>query len=221
MITERMTESALRFMGVPPSGRTDGDRHAVRHVFERLQSLGPVRWVWRRAPIALEESGVLLDGWLSVPGRDLTRIFAHCRSCFVLALTLGPAVDRAIALAGSLSDPQALALDACASVWADAECDRLDEEITVKLPPDEYPTMRFSPGYGDVPSSASRGIIQMLDATRRIGLTMTASGMMAPVKSITALIGISDRHENRRRDCSSCGRRGVCSFMKEGETCGG
>ena len=81
--------------------------------------------------------------------------------------------------------------------------------------------MRFSPGYGDAPLSASEDLIALLDATRRIGLSMTRSYMMTPIKSITALIGISERNEDRRRDCSNCPAGPDCPYRKGGEGGGG
>ena len=81
--------------------------------------------------------------------------------------------------------------------------------------------MRFSPGYGDALLSASADLIALLDATRRIGLAMTRSYMMTPIKSVTALIGISDQNEDRTRDCSRCSARPDCPYRKRGESCGG
>ena len=114
-----------------------------------------------------------------------------------------------------------MALDACASVRADALCNEVEEEILRELREGEHPTMRFSPGYGDAPLSASADLIALLDATRRIGLAMTRSYMMTPIKSITALIGISELNEDRSRDCSRCAAGPACPYRKGGETCGG
>ena len=47
----------------------------------------------------------------------------------------------------------------------------------------------------------------MLDTAKTIGLTMTDSYMLTPVKSVTALIGISDSDEKCHiKGCESCGK---------------
>lgn len=45
---------------------------------------------------------------------------------------------------------------------------------------------RRSPGYAGVPLSESHNIIRKLDATRRIGIALTTSNLLVPLKSVTA-----------------------------------
>ena len=134
-----------------------------------------------------------------------------------MAVTLGPEADRQILLAQKRGMMEGLMLDACASVRADALCDQAEAEIAADLRPGEHLTMRFSPGYGDAPLSASEDIIALLDATRRIGLSMTRSLMMTPVKSVTALLGVTGEEENRSRGCALCASRETCPYRGEGE----
>ena len=49
---------------------------------------------------------------------------------------------------------------------------------------------RRSPGYGDLPLSLSRTIISELDATRKIGVSITESDLLVPSKSVTAICEI-------------------------------
>ena len=49
---------------------------------------------------------------------------------------------------------------------------------------------RKSPGYGDLPLSLSREIINSLDATKRIGVSITDSNLLVPSKSVTAICEI-------------------------------
>ena len=61
----------------------------------------------------------------------------------------------------------------------------------------------------------------MLDVSRRIGVTLSDSALMIPQKSVTALIGVSDRpQEKRGRGCGSCGMFENCPYRKEGKSCG-
>ena len=49
---------------------------------------------------------------------------------------------------------------------------------------------RKSPGYGDLPLELSREIINRLDATRKIGVSITDSNLLVPSKSVTAICEI-------------------------------
>ena len=80
--------------------------------------------------------------------------------------------------------------------------------------------MRFSPGYGDLPLEVSDKLLDALNAKKEIGINMTKSFMLVPVKSVTAIIGISDRKESRGRNCSLCSISEVCKYRKGGVFCG-
>ncbi len=72
----------------------------------------------------------------------------------------------------------------------------------------EYLTPAFSPGYGDWDLRAQAKVLELLQAPKRIGLTLTGSGMLVPEKSITALVGISDRQEEScGQKCMRCQRK--------------
>ena len=49
---------------------------------------------------------------------------------------------------------------------------------------------RRSPGYGDLPLSLSRRILEELDAPRKIGVSITESDLLVPSKSVTAVCEI-------------------------------
>ncbi|MDY3869235.1 MAG: vitamin B12 dependent-methionine synthase activation domain-containing protein [Pyramidobacter sp.] len=210
---------ALRFMGVPPEGY-DASRHIAERGFEELEPLIQPRGCFVRVSVECSGGEVrMADGDLTCVSSSLTRLFAACRSAFVMAVTLGSEVDRRIASLQRTDMARAAALDACASVRADRLCDELQRSAEAELADGEYLTMRFSPGYGDVPLDFSRGILALLDGARRLGISLTKSMMMVPVKSITAVIGISDTPQTAQRSCELCGMKN-CMYRKRGGFCG-
>lgn len=219
--TPTMVDDALRFMGVPKEARSGEMAERAYRTFELLEGFIRPRRIWGRFSVLADDRGIRLDEAVRIESGSLARLMAHSRECWVMAVTLGPEVDRRILLAQKQDMLDGMALDACASVCADALCDEVEGEIFRELREGEHPTMRFSPGYGDAPLTASADLIALLDATRRIGLAMTRSYMMTPIKSVTALIGISDRNEDRTRDCSRCSAGPDCPYRKRGESCGG
>ena len=96
----------------------------------------------------------------------------------------------------------------------------IDQGLAVRFP-GLYLTDRFSPGYGDLPLSLQPGICAVLDAERRVGIHVTPSFLMNPSKSVTAVIGLSDKPQMARiRGCAWCAMRETCTLRKGGKTCG-
>ena len=85
-------------------------------------------------------------------------------------------------------------------------------------------TRRRGAGEGDsrtLQPEAVPGPCAALDAQRRLGLTVTDSLLLNPVKSVTAVIGLSPTPQPARiRGCGYCNFRENCQFRKEGTTCG-
>lgn len=65
--------------------------------------------------------------------------------------------------------------------------DDLEAEVRKTLMPGERLMPRRSPGYGALPLALSREILQKVDAPRRLGVSMTASDLLVPAKSVTAI----------------------------------
>ena len=79
--------------------------------------------------------------------------------------------------------------DSLASVAVEQACDKVGRTFKREYP-DYYQTFRFGIGYGDLP--ISRGSFpKVLDASKKIGLNLNKSYMLAPVKSVTAVIGLT------------------------------
>ena len=81
---------------------------------------------------------------------------------------------------------QQIGLDAVEKVM-----DELENEVKVKVEGEGLKLRpRRSPGYGDLPLELSREIINCLDATKRIGVSITDSNLLVPSKSVTAICEI-------------------------------
>ena len=63
-------------------------------------------------------------------------------------------------------------------------------------------------------------ICTALDAPRRLGLHVTESSLLNPVKSVTAVVGLSDQPQKARiRGCTYCQMRESCALHKGGNHC--
>ena len=113
------------------------------------------------------------------------------RDVIFLCGTLGAAFDawqrkRAAIGAADAYLAQLIGLDAVEKLMDELER-KAKSEVEVegkRLMP------RRSPGYGDLPLELSREIIALLDATKKIGVSITDSNLLVPPKSVTALCEI-------------------------------
>lgn len=153
-------------------------------------------------------------------GEDIRRHLQGCRQAVLFCATLGAAVDRLLRVAQVRDMAKAVVLDSMASAAIEQVCRQADERIAAQLP-GQYLTFRFSPGYGDYPIELQKTFLRLLDAPRKIGLTVSDSCLLIPAKSVTAVAGISDAPvERQRRGCAVCNLRDTCQYRKNGDHCG-
>jgi len=70
--------------------------------------------------------------------------------------------------------------------------DDIEDKIRATLEPGETLVSRYSPGYGDFPLAAQRELLSLLDAPRKVGVSLTDTLLMVPSKSVSAIIGIKE-----------------------------
>ena len=150
--------------------------------------------------------------------QDLDRHLRHCREAFLMVVTLGGETDRLLRRWAASNMGKAAVGQACAAVWMDQCCDDYLSELEGHLREGEYLRPAYSPGYGDLSLRWQESLLSLLDARRRIGVTLTSGGMLVPEKTVTAVVGISDLPEERcRSHCHSCPHQN-CPFRKGAST---
>lgn len=102
--------------------------------------------------------------------------------------TVGAAFDAWQRRLSVTSAADALVAQAIGAAAIERTMDELERETAAAvLAPGETLSPRRSPGYGDLPLTLSREILEHLDAPRRIGVTLTESLLLVPSKSVTAV----------------------------------
>ena len=189
-----------------------------------LESLCAViepRTIWRVLPAEHTKDGVTLGGLL-LGGKDIAEHLTGCNEAVLLAATLSGGVDSVIRRAQLTDMTKAVLYDAIAGAAIEHVCEDLEKQFRAQLPY-EYFTERFSAGYGDFPLTQQADLIQMLDAPRKIGLTVTPRMTLLPMKSVTAVIGLSHepvkdaRRYSCGNSCALCPMREDCAFSQNTE----
>lgn len=211
---------ALKFMGygsaMPDSSFTERIDRAEK---ELLSSARP-RFIWKVLDISDRQENFCIAGEIKLTGNAICEHLADCTEAVFMAATLSAHCDMLIKKAQARSMTDALITDALASAGIEQICDKAEALIRKELS-GKYMTWRFSPGYGDLPLDLQEDILSLLDAQRKIGLTATDSLMLIPTKSVTAIIGVSDKPlPKKRQGCAYCNMRDRCQFRKKGVHCG-
>ncbi|MDO5114910.1 MAG: vitamin B12 dependent-methionine synthase activation domain-containing protein [Synergistaceae bacterium] len=208
-----------RLLGV--KGEADEElEEEIRESYAELRRSAASRSVYRIFDITVSGDEIEISPALRLRGAELAGLCRGCGRAALMAVTLGAETDRLIARRGVENLSRALILDACASAEAERLCDETELAIMAEAGEGKFLTMRFSPGYGGVAQSESAKIIEALDAGRKIGLRLTRSSMLTPMKSVTAVVGLADSPQNRRRDCVGCAAAESCPYRMRGACCG-
>ncbi len=220
-LTQINKKEALRYMGCTPDTVDEVLTAQVDKCEKELLDI--IRPTYTHKIFLLEraENGILLSGTnLLLTGEAVKEHLSGCHSAIVMAVTLSGYADNYIRRAEISDMAQALIADCLCTAAVEQVCDIAEAEITASLPESSHTTWRFSPGYGDLPLEIQPNLLRVLNAEKLIGLTINDSLIMLPRKSVTALIGISDKPiENRRRGCAICNMRDTCNFRKRGNRC--
>ena len=210
---------AMRYLGAGEGD--DALRRQLAAVASELTAALEPRYVYRVFDLARENGDILLAGTgVRLTGATASTMLAQCRRAALLACTLGSGFDTLLRKEQARDMGRAVMLDACGSAWVESGCNAAEEELCARLP-GLFLTDRFSPGYGDLPLRLQPAICAALDAERRVGIHVSDSFLMNPMKSVTAVIGISDRPQMARiRGCAYCAMADRCRLRKGGKHCG-
>lgn len=213
-------QEALRYLGAG-SQAPEELRREVEEISNRLMAALRPRYTYRVFSLERKnECFWLREADILLPGNSAETMLAECDRAVLLACTLGAEFDALLRAEQARDMAGAVILDACGSAWVEAGCNEVERELAARLPKC-YLTDRFSPGYGDLPLSLQPKICAALDTRRRIGVHVTEHFLMNPSKSVTAVIGLSDRPQMARiRGCAYCSMRETCALRKGGKHCG-
>lgn len=196
---EYKRREALRYLRARQDDETAGI--LADTVYLKLRNEVQARHVLQKHKITVDENGVTLASGVHFNSRALARHLAGCESALLLAATLGSRIDAAIRRLTLGSLAEGAAAQAVTAALIESYCD----EVQAKIDTDGLAQRpRFSPGYGDWDLSEQKKLFAVLDCAKLIGLTLTDGCMMAPSKSVTAVIGLSQDVRCTWNKCMTC-----------------
>lgn len=190
------TREAIRYLGYGGHAVDEQTLALLEDSFGELEEAAKRRIIYRIFDVVPGEAGGLAIGKMDIVSRNLSKNLKDCREAVLLGATLGIGVDRLLKRYSLTDISKTVVLQAAAAALLEEYLDRWQREFGAELEGEgRFLRPRFSPGYGDFDIRHQGMILRMLNADKSIGLTMTDSFMLTPVKSVTAVIGISRKKE--------------------------
>lgn len=204
----------LRYLGCKGQPVPENVEFLIEECKRELEQCAAPRAVWREFPLELEGDEIRI-GAITARSCSLGRNLKDCTGALLFAATLGSQVDIMLHRYGKLQMSKAVVFQAVSVAFLEEFCDEKNRELKEEYQKQgRYLRPRFSPGYGDFSLECQRQLVPALDLGRRIGVTLTDSLLMAPSKSITAVIGISDIPVSCRiQGCEICQKKD-CAYRR-------
>ena len=194
---------------------TDELNENISRAQKELQSAVRLRSTYRLFSVSVR-SGRVTIGHRELCSRDLSQHLQGCKEAFLFAMTLGPEIDALIRRYSITEMPFVPVLQACSAAYIEECADQAQKELEeIAAEKGLYLRPRYSPGYGDFSLEYQRFFFDILELPKKIGVTLLDSCLMVPVKSITAIIGLSpDSSLCHVGKCMTCLSEN-CPFRKE------
>ncbi len=172
--------------------------------FAEVKNQVSLKAVYTQVPLKIEGAVVkVLDQ--AICSKTLSKCLGRSTSAYLFAVSIGSGIDRLIAKYASMSTAECYVVDKIASLYVEegieALVDILAQEVKAQH---KYLSLRYSAGYGDFDIKNQRLFIEWLDTTKKIGLSLTDSCMLTPIKSVTAIVGIGEEEQPATYPCDGC-----------------
>lgn len=213
-------EDVIRYLGFqnsPPDQQTLED---IAVISQELASLVRPVGTHRVIPLDFSQEFPFVGTNFPLLGEDIKSLLQPCSHALFMAVTLGHEFERYLRQVQVRDMAKAVILDACASSLVEEFCNYYEETLGKEY--DTYFfTDRFSPGYGDLPLSVQAPLCSILNTEKTLGLSLSPQFIMAPTKSITAILGFAAQAQPMKiKGCGHCALRETCQLRKGGKTCG-
>ncbi|WP_294401374.1 vitamin B12 dependent-methionine synthase activation domain-containing protein [uncultured Clostridium sp.] len=216
-------QEVLRYLGYRGQEIDNNMTEMIDGCRKEVQNVILPRAVYEYKKISSTDKGIEIDGTnLILSGKDIAEHLKNSKECLLMAVTLGNDIEKRTRLYEKVNLTKALIIDACATTAVEEVCDIIEEKVRKEAESMGMNiTFRYSPGYGDLPLDIQNNFLRVLDAQKKIGLTVSENNLLFPRKSVTAIIGIvSADIKINKKSCENCSNYNNCTFRREGENCG-
>lgn len=192
-------------------------KEEVENCFELAEKNSKKDYAVKYFDFKIEGNKVIIeDAHIVFESKDLVKLLEKSEKLALACTTLGMQFDK-LCKRTSLTDmSKNVILNSCGSTLVERHCDEIQIAILNEINNSDklkkiedssnyMLTWRYSPGYGDLSLDSQKDIIRVLDAYKKLGLTLTDANLMVPEKSVTFIVGLTKEKSDDKYDpCESC-----------------
>lgn len=209
------TKEILRYLGYGKHEADSAVLDLIASCVEELKGAVNPKYLSREFPLTLDNDSID-GGCFRTESRNLHKNLEDCVGIIVFAATLGTGADYLLGRYSRVKMSRAVVLQAAAAAlleeFCNQVCGKLAKEYEKK---GRFLRLRFSPGYGDFSLEVQPQLLDALEAGKRLGIKLTDSFLMMPSKSVTAVMGISEKSVRCRLEgCEACQKKD-CLYRRE------
>lgn len=165
----------------------------------------------------IQEEQVFMAGSLVFTSKVVSYVLSDCRWAAVFLATIGSGLGEEMSKLMKKGDTLGvLILDAIGSEAVEQTCCNLEGVVRERARGNGYrATARYSPGYCDWDISQQRILFRALGSTS-IGVSLTESCYMLPLKSVSGIIGIGKFDTSKPPPCLAvCNKWASCPHKRD------
>ncbi len=225
---------ALRYMGWKKNQPDEIILNIVKECeTEVLKTIKP-RYLYKIFNINEVQEGVVVeDTNLTLASESIKKHLKGCTKAVFLCATLSSDIDKLIRKHETTNMLYAMAIDALSNAAIEQILDIVQEKIKEELKIYKL-NFRFGIGYGDLSLSYQKPFLDIMNASKIIGLNVNENNLLTPRKSVTCIMGMKNQLEDysgsidivlpekkeSASGCANCNLNSNCNFKKEGTDCG-
>ncbi len=168
-----------------------------------------------RAIDHIQGDEVFLEGSLVFTSKIISYGLSDCEWVVVFLVTIGNGLEEESSKLMEKGEMlKAAILDAIGSEAVERTAYKLQDAIEgIAEMMGRQATLRYSPGHCDWDINQQKVIFQAIGSTS-LGVRLTESCLMVPLKSISGIIGIGTFDKTKPSPCLMCSRRGSCPYKR-------
>jgi len=156
----------------------------IDEVLEEVEKIARPKIIIKSFDLDISDKITIVNTNIELTEKPYLKLLEGYSNCLLVAVTLGFEIDQKIKLYQQIDMSKAVVFDAVSSAYVEEFAD--NEEAKFNL---ETRTYRFCPGYQHTSLMLNKDIIKVLQADKKIGISLSKDFLMTPLKSMVGIIG--------------------------------
>ncbi|MGI6710796.1 MAG: ABC transporter substrate-binding protein [Bacilli bacterium] len=156
----------------------------IDECLEEVKKIARPKIIIQSFKLEKHEKITIVNTNIELTERPYSKLLDGFNNCLLLAVTLGFEIDQRIKFYQQTNISKAVVFDAVSSAYVEEVADKEEEQLNII-----QRTRRFCPGYQRTSLGLNKDIIKVLQADKKIGLTLGKDSLMTPLKSMVGIIG--------------------------------